>query len=255
MLFHILTLFPGMFQGPLSESILERAQSAGLLTVHLVNFREFATDRHKTVDDYPYGGGAGMVLKPEPLFAAVEAVQADIRQRRGEAGVQDTPVILLTPAGRLFTQQEAQRLAQKEEVILICGHYEGVDERVAEHLATDQLSIGDFILTGGELPALCIVDAVARLLPGVLHSPLSPAEESFTNGLLEYPHYTRPPEFRGWKVPEVLLSGNHQAIARWRREQSLLRTLQRRPDLLAKATLTEDDKRFLEEARRRLGLG
>lgn len=254
MIFHILTLFPGMFQGPLTESILERARTAGILEVRLVNFREFATDRHKTVDDYPYGGGAGMVLKPEPLFAAVEAVQEDIRRRRGEEGARDTPVILLTPSGRLFTQQEAQRLAQKQEVILICGHYEGVDERVAEHLATDQLSIGDFVLTGGELPAMCIVDAVARLLPGALHSPASPAEESFASGLLEYPHYTRPPVFRGWKVPDILLSGNHQAIARWRREQSLLRTLLRRPDLLQRATLTDDDRRFLEEAKRRLGL-
>ncbi|MFN3974534.1 MAG: tRNA (guanosine(37)-N1)-methyltransferase TrmD [Dehalococcoidia bacterium] len=254
MIFHILTLFPGMFQGPLTESILERARTAGLLEVRLVNFRDFATDRHKTVDDYPYGGGAGMVLKPEPLFAAVEAVQEEIRRRRGQEGVQDTPVILLTPAGRLFAQQDAQRLAQKQEVILICGHYEGVDERVAEHLATEQLSIGDFVLTGGELPAMCIVDAVARVLPGVLHSPTSAAEESFASGLLEYPHYTRPPHFRGWKVPDILLSGNHQAIARWRREQSLLRTLLRRPDLLQRATLTEDDRRFLEEAKRRLGL-
>lgn len=254
MIFHILTLFPGMFQGPLTESILERAREAGLLEVRLINFREFALDRHKTVDDYPYGGGPGMVLKPEPIFLAVEAVQADIRRRRGEEGVADTPVILLTPAGRLFSQQEAQRLAQKQEVILICGHYEGVDERVAEHLATDQISIGDFVMTGGELPAMCIVDAVARLLPGVLHAPASPAEESFASGLLEYPHYTRPPVFRGWPVPDVLLSGHHQAIARWRREQSLLRTLQRRPDLLQKAPLTQEDRRFLEDVRRRLGL-
>jgi tRNA (guanine37-N1)-methyltransferase len=254
MIFHILTLFPEMFRGPLTESILERARARGLLEVRLINPRDFATDKHRTVDDYPYGGGAGMVLKPEPLFAAVEAVQEEIRRRRGQEGVHDTPVILLTPAGRLFTQEEARRLARKEEVILICGHYEGVDERVAEHLATEQVSIGDFILTGGELAAMCIVDAVTRLLPGVLHSPASPCEESFSGGLLEYPHYTRPPVFRGWAVPPVLLSGNHQAIARWRRQQALLRTFLRRPDLLQKAPLTDEDHRLLEEARRQIGV-
>ena len=217
----ILTLFPEMFAGPLGHSILARAIERGLLDVQLTNIRDFATDRHRTVDDYPYGGGPGMVMKPGPIFDAVEAVA-----RPG------SPIILLSPRGRLFTQRIAAELARQDQLVLICGHYEGVDERVREHLATDELSIGDYVLTGGELPAMVVVDAVARLLPGVLGGEASASEESHSQGLLEYPHYTRPPEFRGWTVPEVLLSGNHAEIARWRHQQALRLTAQRRPDLL-----------------------
>jgi len=243
---YILTLFPGMFRGPFDESIVGRAREQGLVEVRLVNFRDFAHDRHRTVDDYPYGGGPGMVLKPEPIFEAVEWVQANIREREGEEEVRRTPVILLSARGRPFTQAVAQAMARKRYLILICGHYEGVDERVAEALCTDELSIGDYVLTGGELPAMVVVDAVVRLLPGVLHSPESAQDDSYTSGLLQFPHYTRPAVYRGMAVPEVLLSGHHAEIARWRRRQALLRTLRYRPDLLEKAPLTEEDRRFLE---------
>ncbi|MBM3135838.1 MAG: tRNA (guanosine(37)-N1)-methyltransferase TrmD [Chloroflexi bacterium] len=246
----IFTLFPAMFQGPFQESILKRAMEQGLLSIAIHNIRDYATDKHHVTDDYPYGGGAGMVLKPEPIFAAVEAVlsQSAIanRQSKIENRKSEIPIILLSPQGRLFTQAVAQELAAHPRLALLCGHYEGVDERVRQHLATDEISIGDYVLTGGELPAMVIVDAVARLLPGVLDAA-SPLEESHASGLLEYAHYTRPPEFRGWAVPEVLLSGNHAAIARWRRQEALRRTRQRRPDLLARATLTAADKQFLQE--------
>ncbi|HKW21737.1 MAG TPA: tRNA (guanosine(37)-N1)-methyltransferase TrmD, partial [Ktedonobacterales bacterium] len=225
MRFDIFTLFPEMFRGPLDESILARARERGLLEIALHNPRDVTTDRHHIVDDYPYGGGAGMVMKPDPLFTAVE--QAEV------AG----PIILLSPQGRVFTQQIARELATEPRITLICGHYEGVDERVREHLVTDEISLGDFVLTGGELAAMVVVDAVARLLPGVLAAG-STEEESHTAGLLEYPHYTRPAEFRGWRVPEMLLSGNHAAIARWRRKESLRRTRARRPDLFALLELT-----------------
>ena len=228
--FDILTLFPEMFGGPLGHSILGRASERGLIDIHLTDIRDFATDRHRTVDDYPYGGGPGMVMKPEPIFAAVEAVA-----REG------SPIILLSPRGRLFTQRVAMELAEREQLVLICGHYEGVDERVREHLATDELSIGDYVLTGGELAAMVVVDAVGRLVPGVLGDDESADDESHAQGLLEYPHYTRPPEFRGWRVPDVLLSGNHAEIARWRRRQALLATARHRPDLL-----TDDQRRELE---------
>lgn len=218
----VLTLFPEMFHGPFQHSIVGRAIERGLLRVQLTNIREFGLGRHRVVDDAPYGGGPGMVMRPEPLFAAVESV------RRKESRV-----ILLSPAGRTFTQSWAAELAKELHLVLVCGHYEGVDERVREHLITDELSIGDYVLTGGELPAMVAVDAVARLLPGVLGGELSADEESFTTGLLEYPHYTRPPEFRGSGVPDVLLSGHHAEIARWRERQALLRTVQRRPELLA----------------------
>ncbi|WP_376796509.1 tRNA (guanosine(37)-N1)-methyltransferase TrmD [Thermogemmatispora sp.] len=232
----IFTLFPAMFEGPFSESILKRARERGLLSIALHNIRDFTTDKHHVVDDYPYGGGVGMVMKPEPIFAAVEAVY------------QGGPIILLTPQGRLFTQQIARELAREPRLSLICGHYEGVDERVAEHLATDQLSIGDYVLTGGELPAMVIVDAVARLIPGVLGADESTHEESHSNSLLEYPQYTRPPEFRGWRVPEVLLSGNHAQIARWRRKEALRRTRRRRPDLFARLDLSsKEDQKLLKE--------
>jgi tRNA (guanine37-N1)-methyltransferase len=234
--FDIFTLFPDMFQGPFSESILKRAQERGLLSIALHNIRDAATDKHHVVDDYPYGGGAGMVMKPDPIFAAVEAVY------------QSGPIILLTPQGRLFTQQVARELSQLERITLICGHYEGVDERVRQHLVTDELSIGDFVLTGGELAAMMVVDATSRLLPGVLNGEESTLEESHSGGLLEYPHYTRPPAFRGWRVPDILLSGNHAEIAKWRRKEAIRRTRERRPDLFAKLDLSsKQDVKLLKE--------
>ena len=234
--FDVFTIFPEVMQPYLETSILQRARQSGLLTVHLHNIRDWTTDRHHNTDDTPYGGGGGMVMKPEPIFAAVEGV----------LGIPPAcPVILLTPQGRLFTQRVAEELAGNPHLALLSGRYEGIDERVRQHLASDEISIGDFVLTGGELPALVVIDAVGRLLPGALGDPQAAAQDSYATGLLEYPHYTRPPEFRGWGVPEVLLSGDHGRIARWRREQSLLRTWQRRPDLLQAAELTEQDREFL----------
>jgi tRNA (guanine37-N1)-methyltransferase len=230
----VVTTFPRMFDGPFGQSIVRRARDAGIVDLRVHDLRDWTTDRHRTTDDAPYGGGAGMVMRPEPLFAAAESIGAP-------------EVVMLTPQGTLFTQAVAVELSQVPHLLLLCGHYEGFDERVRVHLATRELSIGDYVLTGGELPAMVVVDAVVRLLPGVLGSQESLDEESHSSGLLEYPHYTRPPEFRGWSVPPVLLSGNHAAIARWRREQSLLRTLSRRPDLLARADLTAADRRFLAD--------
>ena len=231
----IFTLFPGMFQGPMTESILKRAQERGLLSIALHNIRDSTTDKHHIVDDYPYGGGAGMVMKPDPIFASIEAVYAG------------GPIILLTPQGRLFNQHIAQELSQQPRLTLLCGHYEGIDERVIEHLVTDEISIGDYVLTGGELAAMIVVDAIARLIPGVVTDE-SIQDESHSSGLLEYPHYTRPPEFRGWPVPDVLLSGHHEQIARWRRKESLRRTRERRPDLFEKLDLSSKlDKKLLEE--------
>jgi tRNA (guanine37-N1)-methyltransferase len=221
----------------MQTSILQRARQRGLLEVRLHNIRDWTHDRHHVTDDEPYGGGGGMVMKPEPIFAAVEGVL-------GAPPV--CPVVLLTPQGRPFTQKVAQELAGQPRLALLCGRYEGIDERVREHLVTDEISIGDYVLTGGELPALVLVDAVSRLIPGALGDPDGAWDDSHASGLLEYPHYTRPPEFRGWRVPEVLLSGDHGRIARWRHEQSLLRTLQRRPDLLDKAELSDADLRFLD---------
>ncbi len=218
----VLTLFPAMFAGPLDESIIKRAREAGRLDLMLHNLRDYAHDRHKTVDDRPFGGGPGMLLKPEPIFEAVESLAR-----------KDTRVILLSPAGRRFNQAIARELAAQEHLLMVCGHYEGFDERVRENLADDELSIGDYVLTNGALPVMVIIDAVTRLLPGVLGDEDSAREDSFSRGLLEYPQYTRPAEFRGMKVPEVLLSGNHAEIARWRAEQARLRTRQRRPDLLS----------------------
>jgi len=217
----VLTLFPGMFAGPLDESIVKRARTAGLLELSLHQLRDYAHDRHKTVDDRPFGGGPGMLLKPEPIFEAVEKLAAE-----------KTRVILLGPAGRKFDQAIARELAQCEDLLFVTGHYEGFDERIRQELADDELSIGDYVLTNGALPAMVIIDAVTRLLPGVLGDDESSQDESFSNGLLEYPQYTRPAEFRGLKVPEVLLSGNHAEIARWRANQARLRTSERRPDLL-----------------------
>jgi tRNA (guanine37-N1)-methyltransferase len=217
----VLTLFPGMFAGPLDESIVKRARDAGLLELSLHQLRDFAHDRHKTVDDRPFGGGPGMLLKPEPIFEAVEKLASE-----------KTRVILLSPAGRKFDQAIARELAQHDDLLFVTGHYEGFDERIRQELADDELSIGDYVLTNGALPVMVIIDAVTRLLPGVLGDDESSHDDSFSDGLLEYPHYTRPAEFRGMKVPEVLLSGNHAEIARWRAEQARLRTRERRPDLL-----------------------
>ncbi len=246
----IFTLFPEMFEGPFKASILKRAISQGLVRINLHNIRDYAHDKHRTTDDYPYGGGAGMVLKPEPVFEAVESVKEEIAAELAEA--QTIPVILLSPQGKLFSQELALKLAKEKNLMLICGHYEGVDERIREHLTTDEVSIGDYVLTGGELAAMVVVDAVVRLIPGVLGSELS-LEDSHRDGLLEYPQYTRPQVFRGWAVPEVLLSGNHQKIAKWRREQSLLRTLKRRPDLLKKAKLTSEEKELLKKLKSSVG--
>jgi len=217
----VLTLFPGMFAGPLDESIIKRARAAGLLDLKIHYLRDYTHDRHKTVDDRPFGGGPGMLLKPEPIFEAVEDLARE-----------DTRVVLLSPAGRTFNQAIAVKLAQVEHLLLVSGHYEGFDERVRERLADDELSIGDYVLTNGALPAMVIIDAVTRLLPGALGDETSAHEESFSHGLLEYPQYTRPAEFRGMKVPDVLLSGNHAEIAKWRAEQARRRTQERRPDLL-----------------------
>jgi tRNA (guanine37-N1)-methyltransferase len=217
----VLTLFPAMFAGPLDESIVQRARKNGVLELTVTNLRDYTHDRHKTVDDKPFGGGPGMLLKPEPIFEAVEKLASD-----------KTRVILLSPSGRKFTQAIARELAQQEQLLLICGSYEGFDERIREHLADDELSIGDYVLTNGALPAMVIIDAVTRLLPGVLGDDESSRDESFSENLLEYPHYTRPAEFRGMKVPDVLLSGNHAEIAKWRAEQARVRTAERRPDLL-----------------------
>jgi len=234
--FDIFTLFPDMFQGPFSESILKRAQERELLSISLHNIRESTSDKHHIVDDYPYGGGAGMVMKPEPIFTAVEVIY------------QGGPIILLSPQGRLFNQYIARSLSQEARVTLICGHYEGIDERVREHLVTDEISIGDYVLTGGELAAMIVVDATSRLLPGVLGGEESTLEESHSNWLLEYPQYTRPQEFRGWRVPDVLLSGNHAEIAQWRRKESIKRTNARRPDLFEQLDLSSKaDLKLLRE--------
>ena len=217
----VLTLFPAMFAGPLDESIIKRARSAGLLDLALHQLRDWTHDRHKTVDDRPFGGGPGMLLKPDPIFEAVESLARE-----------NTRVILLSPSGRKFDQNIARELAQQEHLLFVTGHYEGFDERIRELLADDELSIGDYVLTNGALPAMVVIDAVTRLLPGVLGDAASAIEESFSHGLLEYPQYTRPAEFRGMKVPDILVSGNHAEIASWRLEQAKLRTKERRPDLI-----------------------
>jgi tRNA (guanine37-N1)-methyltransferase len=237
----ILTLFPQMFDGMLNCSIIARARERGLVDIRLHDIRAHTHDKHHVVDDYPYGGGAGMVLKPEPIFEAVEAVKVEL-------ALSSVPIILLSPQGRLFNQIIARDLAGCEHLTLICGHYEGVDERVGEHLATDEISIGDYLLSGGEVAAMVVTDCVVRLLPGVLGSDASLAEETHVGGLLEYPQYTRPETYRGWATPSVLLSGDHGDVARWRHQQSLLRTAKRRPDLLKKAVLSTEDKKLLKEA-------
>jgi len=239
----ILSLFPQMFDSPFSESIIKRAIDRGLVSIFIHNIRDYTHDKHHTVDDYSYGGGSGMVLKPAPLFEAVESLKEEI----GDVA----PVILLTPQGRLLCHQMAQELSIQPNLILLCGHYEGVDERVRKHLVTDEVSIGEYVLTGGELAAMVVVDAVVRLLPGVLSSEQASQEDSYAQGFLEYPQYTRPQVYRGWEVPPVLLSGNHQEIATWRREQAIQRTLERRPDLLGKAVLSEEERRVIEKVRQK----
>lgn len=233
---HVLSLFPEMFTGVFGSSILKKAQEKEAVQLSVTDFRQFSNNKHAQVDDYPYGGGAGMVLKPEPLFNAVEALVA---------GEKKTRVILMCPQGERYTQAKAEELAKEEELIFVCGHYEGYDERIRQFLVTDELSIGDFVLTGGELAAMTIIDSVVRLLPGVLGNDDSPVLDSFSTGLLEHPHYTRPANFRGMKVPDVLLSGNHAKIEQWRMEQSLKRTFQRRPDLLEHIELTPEQQKYL----------
>ncbi len=232
-----------MFQAPFGFGVLKRAIDQGLVSVNLYNIRDYTHDKHRTVDDYPYSGGPGMILKPEPIFEAVESVTSGIfAAEKGDK----LPVILLTPQGRLFSQKIARDLSRYDHLILICGRYEGVDERVRKHLVTDEISIGDYVLTGGEFPAMVVVDSVVRLIPGVLGSDASSLDESHSDGLLEYPQYTRPEFYKGWEVPEILLSGNHAQIAGWRREQVIRRTLERRPDLLGKTTLGQKERQLVE---------
>ncbi len=235
----VLTLFPALFEAPLKESILGKAIERGLLSVAVQDLRGFARDKHRVTDDAPYGGGGGMVMKPEPIFRAVESLTDGA----------ETPawVVLLSPQGRLLTHNVARELAGRPRLLLVCGRYEGVDERVRAHLVDDEVSIGDYVLTGGELPALVLIDAVARLIPGALGHPRAAVDDSHAGGLLEHPHYTRPADYRGMTVPEVLLSGHHEEIILWRRRQSLLRTLSKRPELLSTAELSEEDRAFLRE--------
>jgi tRNA (guanine37-N1)-methyltransferase len=257
MQFEVFTLLPEVFSPYLDSSILQRARQRGLVSINLHNIRDYTHDKHHVTDDTPYGGGGGMVMKPEPVFEAVESVlglgahQTTPQPVSSPKGA--TPIIMLTPQGRVFTQAVADELSRYERIALLCGRYEGLDERIREHLVTDEISIGDYVLTGGELPALILIDAVSRLIPGVLGDPDGAADDSHATGLLEYPHYTRPPEFRGWKVPEILLSGDHGKIEKWRREQAILRTLARRPDMLEHADLTEPERKFLSDQKSKKG--
>jgi len=238
MQFEVFTLLPEVFPPYLESSIIKRARQNGLLLVNVHNIRDHTYDKHHVTDDTPYGGGGGMIMKPEPVFEAVESI----------LGPEPAcPIIMLTPQGRVFTQAVADELSRYEKIALLCGRYEGMDERIREHLVTDEISIGDYVLTGGELPALIQIDSISRLIPGVLGAPGGAAEDSHATGLLEHPHYTRPPEYRGWKVPEILLSGDHGKVNKWRREQSLLRTMKRRPELLDNADLSEKERAFLEK--------
>jgi tRNA (guanine37-N1)-methyltransferase len=252
MQFEVFTLLPEVFPSYLETSILKRARERGLIRVNIHNIRDYTHDKHHTTDDMPYGGGGGMVMKPEPIFEAIESVlglpsvsaQDDTPQTPPKPD-SSTPIILLTPQGRVFNQDIAEELSAYPRIALLCGRYEGIDERIRENLVTDEISIGDYVLTGGELPALILMDAVARLLPDVLGDPTGAEDDSHAMGLLEYPHYTRPPEFRGWKVPDILLSGDHGKIDKWRREQALTRTFEKRPDMLEKAELTKEDLKFI----------
>lgn len=243
----IISIFPDMFT-PLFHSILKRAQENGHLSIHVHNLRDFTTDKHKIVDDAPFGGGSGMVMKPEPIFAAVEHICNLTRPKKPR-------VLLMCPRGRTFTQQHAMRLAEDEHLVFLCGHYEGIDDRVRQHLIDEEISIGDYVLTGGELPAMVIIDAIARMLPGVLGAADAASSDSFYAGLLEYPQYTRPREFMGWVVPDVLLSGDHGKIECWRRKESLRNTLLRRPDLLKDTELSKQDMQILKEIKEETGQG
>lgn len=238
--FHVLTLFPDMIRNGFQTSITGRAAEKGLLSLETVNIRDFSVNKHNRVDDYPYGGGAGMVMQAEPVCLAYESVAERLPGKHR--------VLYMSPQGKVFDQEMAKELAKEEDLIFLCGHYEGIDERVLEEIVTDEVSIGDYVLTGGELPALVIMDAVSRLLEGVLHNEESAQFDSFHDNLLEYPQYSRPEEWRGKKVPPILLSGHHANVERWRREQSLLRTKARRPDLLERAALTREDKKFLAKS-------
>src|SRR5262245_39886484 len=249
MRFDLLTIFPEFFAGPFDFGIIKRARQEGIVEIVIHDLRSFTFDKHRVVDDRPFGGGEGMVLKPEPIFRAVESIMAEESAGDG-AREKRAGVILLSPQGRIFNQADARSFADEySRLILICGRYEGVDERVAEHLAADEISIGDYVLTGGEIPAMVVVDAVTRLLPNVLGCETSALRDSFSDGLLDYPHYTRPEEFRGWRAPEVLLSGHHGAVAKWRRRAALLKTLKTRHDLIEKAALTDEERRWLDELR------
>jgi tRNA (guanine37-N1)-methyltransferase len=248
MRFDLLTIFPEFFTGPFDFGIVKRARQQGLVEIAVHDLRSFTFDKHHVVDDRPFGGGDGMVLKPEPIFRAVESL---LESDQPDDGQKRTAIILLSPQGRMFSQAEAERFAAEcSRMILICGRYEGVDERVVEHLVTDEISIGDYVLTGGEIPAMVVVDAVTRLLPEALGSETSAVHDSFSEGLLDCPHYTRPAEFRGWRVPDVLISGHHGEVAKWRRRAALLKTLKMRPELLAKAELNDEERRWLDEVMR-----
>lgn len=247
MQFEVFTLLPEIFPPYLDTSILKRARARGLIQVNIHNIRDYTHDKHHTTDDTPYGGGGGMVMKPEPVFEAIETVLGLAPDEPSPI-----PIVLLTPQGQVFNQDIARQLSSHPRLALLCGRYEGVDERIREHLVTHEISIGDYVLTGGELPALILLDAISRLLPDVLGDPTGAEDDSHAMGLLEYPHYTRPPEFRGWKVPEVLFSGAHARIDQWRRQQSLLRTLTKRPDMLEKAPLTKEDIKFIKTLKQEL---
>lgn len=239
----VLTLFPEMFEGVFGHSILKKAEEKEAVHYNVVNFRDYADNKHNTVDDYPYGGGAGMVLKPQPIFDAVAALSK-------ESSKSKTRVVLMCPQGERFSQAKAEELAKEEHLLFICGHYEGYDERIREHLVTDEISIGDYVLTGGELGAMVVIDSVVRLLPEVLGNEESHMKDSFSTGMLEHPHYTRPADFRGMKVPDILLSGNHKLVEEWRTKESLRRTFLRRPDLFQKIVLTAEQTKWLEEIKK-----
>ena len=272
MQFEVFTLLPEVFPSYLETSIIKRARERDLINVRVHNIRDYTHDKHHMTDDTPYGGGGGMVMKPEPVFEAIESVlgihtpfdpstgsgqRYSLEERSASAQGEpppsspgpdsNIPIILLTPQGRVFNQNIAQELSQHPRIALLCGRYEGIDERIREHLVTDEISIGDYVLTGGELPALILIDAIVRLLPDVLGDPTGAQDDSHAMGLLEYPHYTRPPEFRGWKVPDILLSGDHAKIEKWRRQQALLRTFKKRPDMLEKTELSKEDLKFLDK--------
>ena len=245
--FHVLTLFPEMIEQGVNTSITGRAINNGLLSINAVNIRDYAFNKHNSVDDYPYGGGAGMLMQAEPVYLAYEAVKEQIDKRKQEPQKHPLRVVYLSPQGDVFNQKMAEEMAQEEDLVLLCGHYEGIDERVLEEIVTDYVSIGDYVLTGGELPAMVMIDTISRLVPGVLHNDVSAEFESFQDNLLEYPQYTRPEVFMGKKVPDILLSGHHANVEKWRREQSIIRTLKNRPELLEDAVLSKKEQKFLDE--------